>query len=128
MKKKEIGKFGEDFCANMLSDQGYDILKRNFYSPYGEIDIIAKHLHYIVFIEIKTRTKESIEQAQASISQKKQRKITKTAMYFMKDFIHPAEFLEFRFDVIIVKKKQDQLSIKHFENAFLPAEVGDFFA
>ena len=128
MKKKEIGKFGEDYCSARLLEKGYEILKRNFYSPYGEIDIIAKYQQYIIFIEIKTRTKESIEQAQSSISLNKQKKITKTAMYYLKDFSPQDELIEFRFDVIILKKINNEIQMKHFENAFLPAEVGDFFA
>ena len=128
MQKKIIGKFGEDYCASKLCEQGYEILERNFHSRYGEIDIIAKHKHYIIFIEIKTRTKENIEQAQSSISTLKQKKLTKTAMYYLKDFPYTDELIEFRFDVIILQKENNEVFMKHFENAFSPAEVGDFFA
>ena len=127
MKKKEIGKFGEDYCVAKLIEQGYEIVAQNFHSPYGEIDIIAKDKYNFVFIEVKTRTKESIEQAQCSISASKQRKLTKTAMYYLKDYQSPAELIEFRFDVIIVKKDKDGLLMKHFINAFPAAQVSDFF-
>jgi len=127
MEKKELGKSGEEYCTNHLLKQGYEILRRNFFSPYGEIDIIAKYKQYLVFIEVKTRTHESIEQTQCSISQNKQKKITKTAMYFLKDF-QDNEIIEYRFDVIIIKKENTRIHIKHFKNAFTPSEVGDFFA
>ena len=128
MKKRELGISGEDYCSAKLQEQGYEILQRNFYSQYGEIDIIARDKNSIVFLEIKTRTKESIEQAQCSITYSKQKKLTKTAMYFMKDYSNTTDFLEFRFDVIIIKKENNQIFMKHFKNAFPPAEVGDFFA
>ena len=126
MKTKEIGKSGEDFCVQKLAEHGYEILQRNFHSPWGEIDIIAKYQGYLVFIEVKTRTRESIENATLSVSYRKQAKITKTAMYFLKDF-HDSSIEEYRFDVIIVKKEKSTISFRHFENAFLPVEVGDFF-
>ena len=129
MQKKEIGESGEIYCANRLQEQGYIILKQNFHSRYGEIDIIARHKHSLVFIEVKTRTKETIDQAQLSITFSKQKKLTKTAMYFLKDFETTEDILEYRFDVIIViKKEKKPIYMKHFVNAFPPAEVGDFFA
>jgi len=121
--KKQLGKLGEGCCVQYLVGLGYEILQQNFYSPYGEIDIIAKDGHNLVFVEVKTRTKESIDGAKYSITYSKQKKITKTAMYFLKDFIDE-DVLEYRFDVMIVKSG----TIHHFANAFLPVEVGDFFA
>lgn len=126
MKTAEIGKSGEDYCVEKLSARGYEILSRNFHSPWGEIDIIAKYQHYLVFIEVKTRTRDSIEHAQTSVTYSKQAKITKTAMYFLKDFCD-SSIEEYRFDVMIVKKEKTGIAFRHIENAFLPVEVGDFF-
>ncbi|EGH6294101.1 hypothetical protein IE527_001768, partial [Campylobacter jejuni] len=35
------GILGEDKACNFLKKQGFEILKRNFHSKIGEIDIIA---------------------------------------------------------------------------------------
>jgi putative endonuclease len=127
MQKKQLGSSGETHCVNYLKERGYEILKQNFHSPYGEIDIIAKEGHHLVFIEVKTRTKESIDKAKYSITYSKQKKITKTAMYFLQDFVDK-EIREYRFDVIILKKEGNTIDLEHFKDAFPPAEVGDFFA
>ena len=127
MEKKQLGKSGEDYCANHLQNEGYEILERNFHSPYGEIDIIAKDGHHLVFIEVKTRSKDSVDHTKLDITYSKQKKITKTAMFFLVNYHNP-EILEYRFDVIILKKEEKHLDINHFKNAFPPAEVGDFFA
>ena len=125
--KKQLGKSGEEHCIQNLLEQGYEVLHKNFYSPYGEIDIIAKDKHNLVFIEVKTRTKESVDHAKYSITHNKQKKITKTAMYFLQNFQNN-EIREYRFDVMILKKEGDIIEINHFKDAFPPAEVGDFFA
>ena len=35
------GKLGEDFTADYLIKNGYDIITRNYRKPCGEIDIVA---------------------------------------------------------------------------------------
>ena len=126
-KKHQLGKSGEELCTQDLINKGYEIITRNFRSPYGEIDIIAREKHYLVFVEVKTRTKESLDDTKWNISISKQRKITRTAMYFLIDF-QTKDLLEFRFDVMILKKEKDNIEINHLVNAFLPPETGDFFA
>lgn len=47
------GILGEDKACNFLKKQGFEILKRNFHSKFGEIDIIAKKDEILHFIEVK---------------------------------------------------------------------------
>ena len=51
-----IGQEGEDSATHYLESKGYTIITRNFRSNFGEIDIIAEHGNYLVFIEVKYRT------------------------------------------------------------------------
>lgn len=54
-QKTELGKFGEEKACRYLVDKGYKILERNFWKPWGELDIIAKSPDKtLVFIEVKT--------------------------------------------------------------------------
>lgn len=51
----KIGSFGENIVCGYLSDKGYTILGRNYTTPFGEIDIIAKSSdRMLVFVEVKT--------------------------------------------------------------------------
>ena len=99
-QKKHIGNSGEDYCVQQLEKEGYEILERNFCCRYGEIDIIARDGHFLVFIEVKTRTKDTIDHTKCDITYSKQKKITRTAMVFLATYHNP-EILEYRFDVII---------------------------
>ena len=39
---KQVGSKGEDLAAEFLKDKGYRIIGRNYKTPIGERDIIAK--------------------------------------------------------------------------------------
>jgi len=49
----KIGLDAEEKVAEYLLKDGYKILKRNFHSKFGEIDIIAKKDDILSFIEVK---------------------------------------------------------------------------
>ncbi len=55
-RRQVLGEWGEDQAALFLKRHGYCIIERNFYTKYGEIDIIARLGEALCFIEVKTRT------------------------------------------------------------------------
>ena len=54
--KKELGRQGEEKAACYLVEQGYKIIARNYYTRWGELDIICTKGKDIYFVEVKTRT------------------------------------------------------------------------
>lgn len=50
---RATGNEKEALAADHLAGRGYEILCRNFRVASGEIDIVAKHDGYIVFIEVE---------------------------------------------------------------------------
>jgi putative endonuclease len=54
--RRALGDAGEDLAAAALKKQGYKILDRNYLTPLGEIDLIARQGKTVVFVEVKTRT------------------------------------------------------------------------
>ena len=58
--KSETGRVGEDLACEYLNGKGYRILKRNYWKPWGEIDIIAvARTNTLVFVEVKTLKENS---------------------------------------------------------------------
>jgi len=54
MKNQQNGKIGEDKACEYLINKGYEVLERNYWQKFGEIDIIAKAPdRTLVFIEVK---------------------------------------------------------------------------
>jgi putative endonuclease len=57
----------------------YKIIKRNFRTRFGEIDIIAQDNKTLVFVEVKKKTSEVYGKPAEMITKKKLRKIINTA-------------------------------------------------
>ena len=76
MTRREIGNFGETVVCNYLTQQGYDIVKRNYCIRGGEIDIIAIKSDFICFVEVKTRKENSMVSGLEAVTRKKQLRIS----------------------------------------------------
>ncbi len=112
----EIGKSGEKQALEFLKQKGYRIIKTNYKSKLGEVDIIAKDKKIICFIEVKTRYSLEKGLPQESITKNKQHQITKAALSYLKEnnlWDNPA-----RFDVVAVFKGKEQDKIELIQNAF----------
>jgi putative endonuclease len=55
-EKKITGDKGEDLVAKLLEKRGHKIISRNFWKPWGEIDIISEENGILHFTEVKTVT------------------------------------------------------------------------
>ena len=114
----ERGKRAEGYCqeqraAEYLHEKGYQILERNFYSRYGEIDIIARDRQYLVFVEVKYRKSDRGGHPLEAVDRTKQRRICKTASWFLQRYGHLQE-TPCRFDVVGITDEE----VIHIENAF----------
>lgn len=115
---KEIGDLGEMAACQYLMGYDYRIIERNFRLKCGEIDIIAEKDGTTVFVEVKTRRGTMYGQPSEYVDYRKQIKIKKTAMCYMKSLD-----TDMRFDVIEVIYNNihgnfEVKSINHIENAF----------
>lgn len=117
--KKEIGYQGEEIARKYLIHLGYEILTSNYYSPYGEIDIIAKDANYLVFIEVKFRKDKDLDKTIQCISKSKQKKIIQTALQYIATH-EEAETLYTRFDAILIfnENQDNHFDIRHYKDAF----------
>ncbi len=98
-----VGKNSEDMAAKYLMKRGYRILERNFYSKFGEIDIIAIKDKVLHFIEVKSGKNFNPIYA---ITPKKIDKIIKTINYYiLKKRINSAYVI----DAIIIQDKDIQM-------------------
>jgi len=79
-----VGKIGEKAAIGFLKKKGYRIMHTNFRTIFGELDAIAKIGNHIVFIEIKTRTTDSLGPPYLAVTGLKQRHIIKNALIFLK--------------------------------------------
>ncbi len=107
-----MGGAGENRAVKFLKQKGFKILKKNYKTPLGEIDIIAQDNKTIVFIEVKTRTSEAFGLPCEAVDKRKQEKYNKTATYYLQR--EKKMDAECRFDVVEIENDK----INHILNAF----------
>jgi putative endonuclease len=91
------GNIAEDKAVSFLTQNGYQIIQRNFYSRFGEIDIIATKDDVLHFVEVKSG--EDYELAVQNITPRKLSRIVKTLQVYMKkNTLH----VDFMIDAVIV--------------------------
>ena len=60
-EKQKVGNLGEGIACRFLERKGFVISQRNYRKPWGEIDIISEKKAVRHFIEVKTVSRESLE-------------------------------------------------------------------
>ena len=111
---QKIGAWGEGVAAKYLEDHKYTILGRNIRTPYGEIDIVAKKIDIVIFVEVKTRTNKSYGPPEISVTARKQEHMLAAAEHYAQE----NEIDHWQIDVIAVEGKPgEQPNFTHFENA-----------
>ncbi len=113
MNKRELGGGYEKVAADFFRQKGYRILEMNFRCRIGEIDIIARDEDYIVFAEVKYRKEKTYGGPLMAVNFKKQRTISKVAMFYLMKHGLP-ESTPCRFDVVGILPGE----IQHIQNAF----------
>ena len=112
-----LGVLGEELAYHYLLKKGYKVLLRNYVSPLGEIDLIAKEKGALVFVEVKTRSSDAMGSPAEGVTHFKRRQIVKSAQYYVKRYgIYQVPC---RFDVVSVLIPAEGVpSLELFENAF----------
>ncbi len=114
---KDIGDWGEKEAERYLLSKKHKIVAKNFSAYQGEIDIISLLNGVLIFTEVRTRLSDNVESAVNSISSGKQRRIQKTAMYYLKK--NNLEHYQIRFDIIVITLDENKKTkLLHWEEAF----------
>lgn len=113
VNNRRLGNNYERLAGKYLEAQGYQILEYNFYSRTGEIDIVALHEGYLVFVEVKYRKDNQKGYPLEAISFQKQRTISRCALYYMKK--KGLSEMPVRFDVVGILGEEIQLVQNAFE-------------
>lgn len=114
--RRVLGQRGEQEAERFLLSQRYSILVKNYRSPLGEIDLIALDHQTVVFVEVRTHTGDAFGDPLASVNMRKQRQITKTALYYlMRNGLNDCEA---RFDVIGIRWEAGAARLTHIKGAF----------
>ena len=111
---REKGAIGEEIARQYLRHEGFTILTANFHACSGEIDIIAKEDKMIVFIEVKSTTKDTaFGDPLQWIPVWKQQRILRASLAYLKTKGMIEALM--RFDVITIDQNK---KVFHVRDAF----------
>lgn len=112
-----LGKIGEQLAIKFLNIKKFKIIKTNYMSPLGEIDIIAENNSILYFIEVKTRSSDNFGTPLDAVDYKKQQRLSRIATYYM---MINREYTDSRFGVIGIMYNSDKRKYKleFIDNAF----------
>ncbi|MFN3568073.1 MAG: YraN family protein [Caldimicrobium sp.] len=114
---RKKGNLAEERAIKFLEKKGFEILEKNFRTPWGEIDLIVKKGKLLSFVEVKSISSEDALFPEEKVNFTKQNKILKVAeFYLLKNSKILSKIKEIRFDVIIINWVKDE--VKYYESAF----------
>ncbi len=122
-----VGAFGENIAAEYLLSLGYEIEGRNIVCDGNEIDMIVSDMRYIVFVEVKTRSRSKYKGiskfggAAHAVNKDKQQRIISAAKAYLND---KAPRLIPRFDVIEVYVENTSSGLKTLKINHIPRAFG----
>lgn len=124
----ELGRVGEQCAARYLRRQGYRIVARGVRFRKGELDLVAWDGSTIVFVEVKTRVSNQRGLPGEAIDQRKQRRMTRAALLYLKQ--HRLLDYPCRFDVVTIiwPPSSRQPEIELIRNAFEAVGCDGFFS
>ena len=125
MNTRKTGAGAEDAALKYIVANGLELVERNYTTPYGEADIIAKEGSVFVFIEVKARRNQKYgSPADAVTKRKKLRYLNIAQYYFMSKSIRDYEV---RFDVAEVYISGGKFNVNYIKNAFDFTGISDFY-
>lgn len=131
--KKDFGDYGESLACKYLKENGYKIIKRNYETKIGEVDIIAletkkarklrkeeyktmsrkiKRENVLVFIEVKSRSSLEYGNPSDAVDFSKQNKYLLMAATYIQGL---RKSKQYRLDIIEVFRDS---TLNHIRNAF----------
>lgn len=109
------GKQAEKIACRFLKKQSLQLIHKNYYCRYGEIDLIMKDNDTLVFIEVRYRHSNSYGNAIDTIDARKLSKIKKTIDHYL--MTNKLGYFPCRIDVIGLQGNLQSPDIQWIRNA-----------
>ncbi|HNY19854.1 MAG TPA: YraN family protein [Flexilinea sp.] len=110
--KIELGKIGESIALETAKRRGYQMVATNVRTPYGEIDLVLKTAHQLIFAEVKTRTSFSFGYPEQAINALKLSHMIQSAQFYM---LQNNLRDEYRIDVISILYDSNKHQVANLE-------------
>jgi len=114
-----LGKEAEEQAFRYFASQnGIEVLARNYRAAYGEIDLICYDINAfcVIFIEVRSGSGQNFALCQDSINAKKKQKIAKVARKFLENLNR--DYKQVRFDAVFIER-EEPYRIEHVKDIIM---------
>jgi len=117
-KNLTIGYLGEAIAKKYLQNKGYKIIEQNYKTKYSEIDLIARDNKVLVFVEVRTKTKEQFGSPEESLNRIKIKRLIKNTTAYV---VQKSHVKDYRLDAICIVLDENKTikRINHYQNITL---------
>lgn len=110
------GEEAEALAAEFLKKRGYKVIERNFFTRFGEIDIICRDGNVLVFVEVRSLKRKDFHPLQTLSAQKMSRILEAIEWYLTKKDLYGKQ--DCRLDIIGVSGSGHSYEIVHIKDAY----------
>lgn len=110
--KKSLGQYGEQIALAYYQKLGYKLIIQNYFSRWGELDLVLIKNKKILIVEVKTRATNYFSWPEENINKKKINNIFKTYQILSAKQNLP-EFFEL--EALIIEINNQQAKIRRYQ-------------
>ncbi len=107
MFKKYLGKIGEKIALHYYQNLGYHLLAKNFFTRYGELDLIFEKNNLYLAVEVKTRTNYKFGVAEECINHKKIEKMIRVCSVYQAK-------VDWQLELLVINIQDNKAKIKRY--------------
>jgi len=111
------GKAAEKAACYYLKKHGLKLITKNYSKKVGEIDLIMRDKECLVFVEVRLRNPNNLVSAIESVDYYKQKRIIRTANYYLHEKNLMNKIL-YRFDIVGAQKQNNHYVFEWIKDAF----------
>jgi putative endonuclease len=120
--RQSMGRQAEELVARRLAASGWQIVERNARTRHGELDLVARDRHTLVFVEVKAGRRGAAfgpERPVLAVDSRKQRRIRRLAAAWLAEHRDAPYCASIRFDVVGVTFDGSRpVEVEHIRDAF----------
>lgn len=117
MNSREKGRRGEGIAEDYLKKNNYKLIDKNYYTRWGEIDIIARDqkTDELVLVEVKMRSSRVCGYPEEAVTESKLEKLEMTTEIYRQE---KQENGRYRFDCLAIEEivGDKNFKITHYKN------------
>lgn len=107
-----VGRYYEKKAYEYLKRLGHTLIYKNFYTPFGEVDLITEYKDKVYFTEVKYLESNSVINPIIKVDNSKIRKIFFSISY-LKKF---CKLRNYQVDSVVVYKIDKEMQINYFQD------------